>query len=112
MYINHQERTVRKIFLVVLITPLFVACGTVQQSARYSCVDTWGRTIPESQRTQENCIYAVPTHELVASLKSGPVSSNNAGTRSQPVSQVYLPTGGYQITRSGTSVFVTQTSRR
>jgi len=106
---------VKQLTAIIALTTVISACGTVNQSARYSCVDGWGRTIPPAERTQENCIQAVPTHQLVAQLNQQPVVPSTTapevrGTAGQ-VKQVYLPTGGYQITRSGSTVFVNQTSR-
>ena len=104
-----------KLFVILIATATLTGCGTAQLSARYSCVDGWGRSIPTAERTADNCIAAVPTHQLTASLNAQPPgpSGTAPGVRGSPgqVGQVYLPNAGYQITRSGSTVFVNQTSR-
>lgn len=115
MYINHQENIVR-VLIAVVATLLLPACSVMQLSAQHSCVDGWGRSIPEAERTRENCIYTWTPAELTASLNQRPAQPSARGTQvpstTGQVTQVYLPTGGYQITRSGGTVFVNQTSRR
>lgn len=101
--------------VIIAAVAILPACGTVQLSAQHSCVDAWGRSIPEAERTKENCIYVWTAQELTASLNQRPAQPST--TAQVPgvtglVTQVYLPTGGYQITRSGSTVFVNQTSRR
>ena len=106
---------VNKLPVILTAITALSGCGTAQLSARYSCVDGWGRGIPTAERNADNCIAAVPTHQLVAQLNQQPPgpSGTAPGVRGSPgqVSQVYLPTAGYQITRSGSTVFVNQTSR-
>ena len=105
----------RRLVPILAVISLLPACSVVQLSAQHSCVDTWGRSIPQAERTRANCIDTWTQAELTESLNRQPVGASGTapgvrGNQAQ-VNQVYLPTGGYQITRSGSTVFVNQTSR-
>lgn len=101
-----------RVLIAVVAALLLPACSVVQLSAQHSCVDVWGRTIPEAQRTRENCIYVWTPAELAASLNQRPAQASATGrVIADPVRQVYLPSGGYTVSRSGGTVFVNQTSR-
>jgi hypothetical protein len=106
---------VNKLVAAVITTVALSGCGAIQLSAQLACSDNWGRSIPAAERTRANCIDTWTPQELTASLNAQPPgpSGTAPGVRGSPgqVSQVYLPNAGYQITRSGSTVFVNRTSR-
>lgn len=95
--------------LVVLLStmPGLTACGVIQMSARLACSDNLGQSMAVEARTPANCAEP-PT---VGRAVRAPATTQGHRTTTQEVTQVYLPSGGYQITRSGSTVFVNQTSR-
>jgi hypothetical protein len=101
-----------KLVAAIIATVALSGCGAIQLSAQLACTDNFGRGIPAAERTRANCIDVWTPQELTAGLNSNTTrASGNTSNSTNQVSQVYLPNAGYQITRSGSSVFVNQTSR-
>ena len=70
------------------------------------CVKWYGAEIPVEERTPENCPSKISHWEL-----SGTAPAAGAYTVNTGITQVNLPSGGYLVQRTGSTVNVIQTSK-
>ena len=93
----------RKLITTLVLAVALPACSTVNLSAAQSCVNWLGQTIPENQRTPDNCATQPTAYAA---------GDHHRSSTTPYVGTVYTPNGSYQVTRSGSSVFVNKVSRR
>lgn len=71
------------------------------------CVRWYGGDIPVEERTPENCPNKVSHWDLSGTAPA----SVGGGSTSTGITQINLPSGGYLVQRSGSTISIIQTSK-
>ena len=109
----------KKSLIILLVSGLTatVSAESLQQlSARYSCVDSWGRKIAEAEQTKANCMAVWTAQERVDYALQVQRGNTQSGSGSAGVTAgthfINTPSGGYAVSHVGSTTYITRTSRR